>query len=87
VPQYTCIESCYDSQRGELFEKGKSYEIAHAHPLIGYFDCDAGKKARDEKRAKIAKLQAASAARAKAEAKRAPVPADDDGENQLDLSK
>jgi hypothetical protein len=72
MPQCSCIESCYDSQRGELFDKGKVYEIAPTHPLIAYFDCAAGQKARDAKRAKVAKLQNKSAAEAKAAAPAEP---------------
>lgn len=85
MPQCTCIESCYDSQRGELFDKGKVYEIAPTHPLICFFDCAAGQKARDVKRAKIAKLQAESAVKARSAV---PVVEPSDPESQtLDLSK
>lgn len=60
---YNCIESCYDNQRCELFEKGKSYEIAPTHPLICFFDCDAGAAARKKKREEVAKRLGATAAK------------------------
>jgi hypothetical protein len=67
VPKYRCIESCYDNQRGELFDKDKVYDIADNHQLICFFDAPAGDAARAAKRAKNAKLHAASVAAIKAD--------------------